>query len=1179
MYCDPPEEPYSAPIEPSEPAITPPPSEGVMPDSGIELQASQLPVELPGNESFTPEDSNEKGGMISNVLKSMISYVVPKMVKPNTLTIVSNSDTDKSDDTGSQSSTPCDTNTTSDTTPLHSDITPLHSKSFSEISADISETSVKTTPLVPPESLIETVLETPAESPVAPLVFVEDSQNVMSEKTTATGENTIPDSVTQDSVKTVEINETAPDIQQFSNDISFTDCSTARESTNSQAKAKEAEPDRRSSRRLTKRIKSEDLGVKDSPSKFKRVKSSDDMINALTDPSKLMTPIKESEEFAMLRKSVRPRKSSAKLRDESFINTDYPASILNTNSKDEIDEEAMVKKNVQTSQNPKISAKTPILEVGKKKRGRPRKNTPGVAPLESPRKKVTDKDLSSANESKTFITIPDSQSEHNSTESSENSVVFVGEVSFDIRQTSDNTISRQDTIMIPDTPVIETAPLITDALNQVNEVHKSAVEDLKDFASNSLVLESIRADYQISQESSGDTSLKSIPDSQTSLPDNQTSVPDSQASVPDSQASVPDNQTSIPDSQTKAPDSQTSVPDSQASVPDSQTSVPDSQTSVPDSQTNVPDSQVNIPDNQPASTEAEPKPTSSQLKKRRGRPSKKSKSLSGEFLKTPTLSPINSRKSLRLTATPSETNNLITSYMSKSPKPSKKDKYKDSDYTLLPEASLEQSELSDKKVQCESSTAKNYGSVESKDFVNQVAGKEVSQDAQNDSESLTQSLAPNFQLTEEDDSPSLQLLPLPTPSQEISPQETESVPLDSSSQRRSRKQSKPKNWAAPRRKSSRLTTKSRTAENKGKEKEDSFTESLSQDSEIIELRSQVLVPDSLQPQEYKGNSGEIPINKQSKEEFKNNSETKTYVVDAGVKKETLSQILSLDISSSDKNNILSPDSELHELRTPQKHDSLQSPGYNESPTSVGSVETFGKPVAKLEFSTIQTPDPGLDTQEDPAGSELVGDTLQDPVGNTLDDLVEATLMEPVEDSLPDPIKELVADTNSPDHNTLLEDDDIPADVLKLASPYKELEEYPETDTSVIFCANSQIPSSQEDSLKETDHVVIHDSQTAEENADKLEISRTARSLKRKPSIPSNLPDEIQDLVAVQMSVAQNLEVEVKTPPKSLQLGAVGEPITPTTPKTPSSILKRKLEPGSGSPSLSKRHVTFGPLPG
>ena len=1139
MYCDPPEEPYSAPIEPSEPAITPPPSEGVMPDSGIELQASQLPVELPGNESFTPEDSNEKGGMISNVLKSMISYVVPKMVKPNTLTIVSNSDTDKSDDTGSQSSTPCDTNTTSDTTPLHSDITPLHSKSSSEISADISETSVKTTPLVPPESLIETVSETPAESPVAPLVFVEDSQNVMSEKTTATGENTIPDSVTQDSVKTVEINETAPDIQQFSNDISFTDCSTARESTNSQAKAKEAEPDRRSSRRLTKRIKSEDLGVKDSPSKFKRVKSSDDMINALTDPSKLMTPIKESEEFAMLRKSVRPRKSSAKLRDESFINTDYPASILNTNSKDEIDEEAMVKKNVQTSQNPKISAKTPILEVGKKKRGRPRKNTPGVAPLESPRKKVTDKDLSSANESKTFITIPDSQSEHNSTESSENSVVFVGEVSFDTRQTSDNTISRQDTIMIPDTPVIETAPLITDALNQVNEVHKSAVEDLKDLASNSLVLESIRADYQISQESSGDTLVQSISDSQTSLPD---------------------NQTSIPDSQTKAPDSQTSVPDSQ---------------------TNVPDSQVNIPDNQPASTEAEPKPTSSQLKKRRGRPSKKSKSLSGEFLKTPTLSPINSRKSLRLTATPSETKNLITSYMSKSPKPSKKDKYKDSDYTLLPEASLEQSELSDKKVQCESSTAKNDGSVESKDFVNQVAGKEVSQDAQNDSESLTQSLAPNFQLTEEDDSPSLQLLPLPTPSQEISPQETESVPLDSSSQRRSRKQSKPKNWAAPRRKSSRLTTKSRTAENKGKEKEDSFTESLSQDSEIIELRSQVLVPDSLQPpaQEYKGNSGEIPINKQSKEEFKNDSETKTPVVDAEVKNETLSQILSLDISSSDKNNILSPDSELHELRTPQKHDSLQSPGYNESPTSVGSVETFGKPVAKLEFSTIQTPDPGLDTQEDPAGSELVGDTLQDPVGNTLDDLVEATLMEPVEDSLPDPIEEVVADTNSPDHNTLLEDDDIPADVLKLASPYKELEEYPETDTSVIFCANSQIPSSQEDSLKETDHVVIHDSQTAEENANKLEISRTARSLKRKPSIPSNLPDEIQDLVAVQMSVAQNLEVEVKTPPKSLQLGAVGEPITPTTPKTPSSILKRKLEPGSGSPSLSKRHVTFGPLPG
>ena len=1167
LYCDAPEELQSVPTEPLEPIITPPHADVQLPDSGIELQHSQLDAQIAVNDSFTPDDGS-RSGMLSNVLKSMVSYVVPGMVKPTTLDIVPNSDTDRSDDNGSQSST-----TTASEAKTSAETTPMDTKSISDISVDTSHTSPKTTPLVPPESLIEGDKETPIETSAEPLVFVEDSQSSTSENTVVTGGTTIPDSVvTPDNENDINVageDVETPDLQQFSHEISFSDCSTARESTNKLSNAGEKDDtdktvNRRSSRRLIKRIKSEDLGVKESPSKFKRVKSSDDIISTSVDHKKLMTPIKESEEFSQLRKSVRPRKSSVKLRDESFINTHVPASILNTPSKEGTTSLSKVKTIGLSLASDVADSKTPkAVNAVKKKRGRPRKNVLEASSLESPRKKVTNssKDVE-VSESIPIVTIPDSQSD-----SSQSSVVCLGELTVGPEQ-SDSKLTRSR-VVIPDTPVTETAPLE----KKVSDSDSTDDKKINDkITSPDTISESV---VDLQQISPGEDTLKSVPDSQAE-PEHQTSIPDSQTSIPDSQESIPD--------------SQKSIPDSQESIPDSQTSIPDNQTSV---QTNSSNIQHGVPDSQPI-----PQPSITP-KKKRGRPPKKHKRVESEneSVKTPTLSQLKSRKSPRLSATPPDSKNLITAYLSKSSKPLKTPS-KESDSNGSPAADVKPPSDKDDTLNVEQPAPE----VSSE---NQESEKSTLEPAplgvQNDSESLTQSLAPNFQLTEEESSLDLELLPLPTPSQEISPQETESIPSSSSSQRRSRKQNKPKKSAAPvrSRKSLRLTTKAQALENKDKEGDnkdpDIVKDSLSENSTIIDLQSQV-VSDSLVPLQEKSKKGNDnnKIIGQTQDQPQNKSEGKT---SDKVESEPMSETLSLDVSSSDKRNLLSS-----EPKTPEKATDTQSPGYTLSPESVDSVEVFGKPVEKVEFTTMPcTPLPGQDTLEDSAENEpenlvTVKDTLEeqevdsliDPVIDTFEfeDSVKETLQEPAGETLPDLCAKVMTDGSNSENKVsvnevadTLTETDTQAQIKEPVSPYKELEEFPETETSVTFCSNSQIPSSQEETCDEAIQNFIPDSQTVSENAAYLAESRTARSLKRKPSIPSNLPDVMQDLVAVELSMAEKMEVEAKTPPKSLQLGAAGEPNTPTTPKTPSSILKRRDEPGSGSPSLSKRHVTFGPLPG
>ena len=1192
LYCDPPEEPQSVPTEPSEPIITPPHADVQLPDSGIELQhsqvqLSQLDAQVAVNDSFTPDDGS-RSGRLSNVLKSMISYVVPGMVKPTTLDIVPNSDTDKSDDNGSQSSS-----TTASEAKTSAETTPMDAKSISDVSIETSDTSPKTTPLVPPESLIEGDKETPIDTSVEPHVFVEDSQSCTSENTVVTGlGTTIPDSVvTPDNENDIEVtgeDVETPNLQQFSHEISFSDCSTARESTNKLSNAGEKDDtdktvNRRSSRRLIKRIKSEDLGVKESPSKFKRVKSSDDMVSTSVDHKKLMTPIKESEEFTQLRKSVRPRKSSVKLRDESFINTHVPASILNTPSKDATTSDPKDKtiglslvSNVADSKTPKAG------NAVKKKRGRPRKNVLEASSLESPRKKVTNssKDLE-VSESIPIVTIPDSQSD-----SSQSSVVCLGELTVGAEQ-SDNKQTRSR-VVIPDTPVTESVPL----QEKVSDPDTSDDKKTSNEVTSPDPISESEVDLQ--QIIPGEDTIKSVPDSQA-VPENQTSIPDRQKSIPDSQTSIPDRQKSIPDSQTSIPDSQTSIPDSQTSIPDSQTSIPDSQKSLPGDQTsvqtNTSDSQHGVPDSQPI-----PQPSITP-KKKRGRPPKKHKKVEpeSESVKTPTLSQLKSRKSPRLSATPPDSKNLITAYLSKSSKPSKTSS-KDSDSNVSPATDVKPP--SDKVDTLNVEQPAPEVSSESQESEKSTL-EPAPHDVQNDSESLTQSLAPNFQLTEEESSLDLELLPLPGPSQEISPQETESIPSSSSSQRRSRKQNRPKKSAAPvrSRKSLRLTTKAQALENKDKEGEnkdpDIVKDTLSENSTIIDLQSQV-VSDSLLPlqEESKTGTDDNTIIGQTQEQPQKEPNEKT---SDKVESEPMSETLSLDVSSSDKRNLLSS-----EPKTPEKATDSQSPGYTLSPESVDSVEVFGKPVEKVEFTAMPcTPLPGQDTLEDSAENQpenLVKDTLEeqevdsliDPVIDTFEfeDSVKETLQEPAGETSPDLCAKVLTDESDSENKVSvnevadsLADTDTQAQIKEPVSPYKELEEFPETETSVTFCSNSQIPSSQEETCDEANQNFIPDSQTVSENAAYLAESRTARSLKRKPSIPSNLPDVMQDLVAVELSMAEKMEVEAKTPPKSLQLGAAGEPNTPTTPKTPSSILKRRDEPGSGSPSLSKRHVTFGPLPG
>ena len=1178
LYCDPPEEPQSVPTEPSEPIITPPHADVQLPDSGIELQHSQLQLsqldaQVAVNDSFTPDDGS-RSGRLSNVLKSMISYVVPGMVKPTTLDIAPNSDTDKSDDNGSQIST-----TTASEAKTSAETTPMDTKSISDVSIETSDTSPKTTPLVPPESLIEGDKETPIDTSVEPLVFVEDSQSSTSENTVVTGlGTTIPDSVVTPDNENVE----TPNLQQFSHEISFSDCSTARESTSKLSNAGEKDDtdktvNRRSSRRLIKRIKSEDLGVKESPSKFKRVKSSDDMVSTSVDHKKLMTPIKESEEFTQLRISVRPRKSSVKLRDESFINTHVPASILNTPSKDVTTSDPNVK-TIGLSLDSKVAdSKTPKAgNAVKKKRGRPRKNVLEASSLESPRKKVTNssKDLE-VSESIPIVTIPDSQSD-----SSQSSVVCLGELTVGAEQSgSKQTRSR---VVIPDTPVTESAPLQEKVSDPDTSDDK---KNSNEITSPDLISESV---VDLQQISPGEDTIKSVPDSQA-VPENQTSIPDSQKSIADSQTSIPDSQTSIPGRQKSIADSQTSIPDSQTSIPDSQKSLPGDQTSV---QTNTSDSQHGVPDSQPMIPQPSITP-----KKKRGRPPKKHKKVEpeNESVKTPTLSQLKSRKSPRLSATPPDSKNLITAYLSKSSKPSKTSS-KDSDSNVSPATDVKPpSDKVDTLNVVQPAAEVSSVSQESEKSTLEPAPLGV----QNDSESLTQSLAPNFQLTEEESSLDLELLPLPSPSQEISPQETESIPSLSSSQRRSRKQNRPKKSAAPvrSRKSLRLTTKAQALENKDKEGEnkdpDIVKDTLSENSPILELQSQV-VPDSLLPlqEESKKSTDDNTIIGETQEQPQKELNEKT---SDEVESEPMSETLSLDVSSSDKRNLLSS-----EPKTPEKATDTQSPGYTHSPESVDSVEVFGKPVEKVEFTAMPcTPLPGQDTLEDSAENQpenLVKDTLEeqevdsliDPVIDTFEfeDSVKETLQEPAGETSPDLCAKVLTDESDSENKVSvnevadsLADTDTQAQIKEPVSPYKELEEFPETETSVTFCSNSQIPSSQEETCGEANQNFIPDSQTVSENAAYLAESRTARSLKRKPSIPSNLPDVMQDLVAVELSMAEKMEVEAKTPPKSLQLGAAGEPNTPTTPKTPSSILKRRDEPGSGSPSLSKRHVTFGPLPG
>ena len=403
---------------------------------------------------------------------------------------------------------------------------------------------------------------------------------------------------------------------------------------------------------------------------------------------------------------------------------------------------------------------------------------------------------------------------------------------------------------------------------------------------------------------------------------------------------------------------------------------------------------------------------------------------------------------------------------------------------------------------------------------------------------------------------SLVFKPLPKSSPaSTSPQETESVASSSSQRVRRRKQSQPKKSAGPKRKSTRLNSKSQQSI------EDTPTDSSTKDSQVVVSSSQTFVPDSVQAQES--------------DTFEESNDTLTHVSTENLSCEKRvhpvsqssciipektsvpddipsSQVLSLEVSFSQKKEVFSPE-EIHKehplsILTVECLSKLPS----STLTSTESIETFGKEAVKETFD--------LDSQ-------LTQDRQQTPPlgSDTIEDL-------PL---LDDGKKEIAR----------VKEDKI--EVKGDASPYSkynEFDEFDESDISVMFCTNSQVVSSLVENFEhaelESSSNVIPDSQVSEDTGQLEQLvygQKTKRSLRRKPSFPSNLPDVMQDLVAIDLSQAENLESDVKTPPKIHN--KQGGQVTPTTPRTPSSILKRAKDPGSGSPSSSKRHVTFGPLPG
>ena len=350
---------------------------------------------------------------------------------------------------------------------------------------------------------------------------------------------------------------------------------------------------------------------------------------------------------------------------------------------------------------------------------------------------------------------------------------------------------------------------------------------------------------------------------------------------------------------------------------------------------------------------------------------------------------------------------------------------------------------------------------------------------------------------------------------------------DEGSKPRGRKQSNPKMVVQPPRKSLRLNRKSNSKDNLGMAEgaETTFIPDSqeSQVSEIVSLHDDTpeFVPDSLQQPKAAINTESTPPNSES-----------DYTALPVVTESQVSEIVSL-----------------HDGTPEFVPDSLQQP--------------------KAAINTESTPP---NSESDYAALPVLTDDLSIEITSSdknkvLSSNKSVESVEPFGQPTINPIIDSLAET--------------------APSPYSEDDKI-ESSRNVI-CRDSPEPVlAPDDKLLLPDCVkVIPDSQADEKSPKKMDS--LSRKLCRTTSISSNLPRVIMNTIAeetarsasgsndsatgIEVPQHETKDVEIKTPPKSLNF------LSESSPRTPSSILKKMGTPSSRSPSCSNRRVTFGPLPG
>ena len=1115
MYCEPSEEcseemntePVITPPSTYIPAVQPPTilitEEKAQPTSQNNSNISLSTSLLSPAKGITPV-SPSNVGMFTSVLKSMMSYITPSQEKPSSLIIAPNSESESK-------------STSSETTPsgsnVSSDVTPISLTQSDPVNASLTLIqSPKNTPLLPKEGIIDKTPDTVPETPVSPVavVLVEDSQDVVLEFSSTTA-NVIPSSILPDSITEKEV---LVDLDTFSDEISFSDCSTALEVN--KKKTVPEQTSRRSSRLMPKKMKSEDLGIKKSGPKFKRIKSSEDWCELdVEQPDRIMSPIREEINLSPLRKSVRPRKSSVKLRDASFINPYLPVSIL---AGDSASQESIPTSETSEGKQEKENA---IADHDKETKRKSERSTSKNVPepeLENKQKEDENESGCSVN----LLTVPDSLAKPTMPTIVEDSVQFIGEVK---NNPSKNEVFEQEVTEV------ECYKKINSVNNASKECANTKSKDYNNTIDNSC---------QPNPYNSIENTLSLIAKDGIGL---------------------------IAQDSLKA---QNMDGHPVQSIPDSI-------------------DEVSIPDSQPLSCQILDSNTSSAVTKvRKSRRITNKTEVTAIQKDTITKSSPNKssqRKCSKLGIFPHDSKSLITDYLSVTPKSDKVDSHLN--FTESPQSDYSQA---------------------SKEL--QTSVEDPSPKIDFDSEMVHSGTGMDDSISISDDS--LVLMPLPVPSSSsTSPQKTESLSSSSSQGRRGRprKQSQPVKKTpvpGPKRKSRRLTSKSQQPV------EHSQTDSSLQNSQIVEISLPTFVPDSVQHPEtdlFDGPSDTLTqdsvIPADDLVDLRIPSSQQKAIIPLGTNNAEdipSSQVLSLEVSFSQKKEVFSP-VDIQEEITQSNASETVILSVQSTPTSVESIETFGKIAVKEEFSfnlqhtpdLQQTPQFGLDTFEDlplnikeqQSDADIEKEGPSSGLGHSSQKKNENSACEKFgvigeikkEDQTEN--KTFVEDSHSGQGISIYEKID-----ELTHKKYKEFDEFEECDISEIFCASSQETESSPiikpvDSIPESSLNIVPDSQAFDEpnHSEQPAQDVTSRSLRRKPSIPSNLPDVMQDLVDIELSQMETLEHDANTPPKSLKQETPSTPVTPSTPITPSSILKRAKDPGSASPSSSKRRVTFGPLPG